>query len=501
MKLNDLDSSLARFLYGHAPFASAPMFAPGEMVGDWKVQAFLGRGGSGEVYRAENIHLGSFGALKVLSRDGSKARDRFRLEARLLAETTCAAFPLFCAYGEDGGRPYVVTEMLEPIELPSKDCAVAKFIDGVCVGVAELHRLGYVHRDIKPSNIMRRPSTGEPVLIDLGLVRASDDTPLGRNSTLSVVDGQANGVGTPGYSAPEQFSGGAISSSADIHALGVLINECFNGNPHGDWSRIVRRSTSSIPEQRYASVEQFVKAVRHRHRTKRLAGALSLCLAASLCAFLLAARMTDTGRLPDSAERQPKSIMDIGLSIEDMRRAMQDTSVENVSTNVQYVNWDEIGKTYLCNETEVTEIWLDNRTLKVKSPVVLSGRRKVYIAGPGLLDADISGSNEVVVCIARNATLLNRTRIEYPESGIAYSLIGDGYLNFVNLAMPKDKAIGNVYSSRNDGILRFGGPLSYREARADEFRKTLEAERRKKEHRRNSHNLRDIGVVSEPRMP
>lgn len=125
----------------------------------------------------------------------------------------------------------------------------------------------------------------------------------------------------------------------------------------------------------------------------------------------------------------------------------------------------------------------------------------MYIAGPGLLDADISGSNEVVVCIARNATLLNRTRIEYPESGIACSLIGDGYLNFVNLAMPKDKAIGNVYSSRNDGILRFGGPLSYREARADEFRKTLEAERRKKEHRRNSHNLRDIGVVSEPRMP
>ena len=259
--MDDKSLSIDRFLSGHAPFVPKPLYAPGTKVGDWKVLAFLGRGGSGEVYRAENALLGTTGALKVLVREDAKAKERFRLEARLLAETTCAAFPQFCAYGESEGRLYAVTELLEPMELPSEDRTVAEFIEKVCVGVAELHRLGYIHRDIKPSNIMCRPSTGEPVLIDLGLVKAPDDTPSGRNSTMSVVDGRATGVGTPGYSAPEQFSGGMIAPTADIHALGILVNACFNGKPPSSWTRIVRRSTSSIPEQRYASVEQFVKAI------------------------------------------------------------------------------------------------------------------------------------------------------------------------------------------------------------------------------------------------
>ena len=497
METDEKSAAIERFLRGHEPFAEKPLYAPGETVGDWRVLAFLGHGGSGEVYRAENVRLGTIGALKALTRGDDKAKERFRLEARLLSRATCAAFPRFCAYGEADGRPYVVTEVLEPMDLPSTDRAVADFIEKVCVGVAELHRLGYVHRDIKPANIMRRPATGEPVLIDLGLVRSSDDRPDGRNSTTSIVDGRAVGVGTPGYSAPEQFSGGNISPAADIHALGILANACFKGRPPRVWAGIIRRSTSSIPEQRYASVEAFVKAVRHRRRGRRVAIGVALGLTAILGVFIWATSINGGDywiRQAWLAGRQMRSIKDLRFTDEELRQVFQDTSSENIDTTVRIVKWKDIGETKVVNGTPVTTIWLDEKTLKVTEPVVLDGKRKVYIAGPGLLDADISGAKGVTVEIARNAALINRSPKPYPESGITYSLRGESYLNFLNQKWPEDKDIRNVYVDGENEIIRFGGPLTYREARQDAYKQALEAHRRDAERRRKSHDLRDAGV-------
>ena len=486
------------FLRGHEPFDAEPTFAEGDIVGDWKVLAFLGRGGSGEVYRAENVHIGTVGALKALTREDAKARDRFRLEARLLSGATCAAFPRFCAYGEADGRPYLVTELLEPMDLPSTDGLVADFIGKVCVGVAELHRLGYVHRDIKPSNIMRRPTTGEPVLIDLGLVRSADDKPDGRNSTFSIVDGQAVGVGTPGYSAPEQFSGGNISPAADIHALGMLANTCFKGKPPRLWAGIIRRSTSSIPEQRYASVVRFVNANRHRRRVRRLVLCTAVLGMVALAAFIWATKHggseSQAPTMGGNESRQPRSILDVRFTDEEMRQILQDTSVENIDPTEHVVKWSDIGETTMVNGTTVTKIWLDEKTLKVVEPVVLDGKHKVYIAGPGLLDADISGTKDVSIDVVRNAALINRSQKAYPESGITYTLRGDSYLNFLNQKSPEDKNIRNVYADGEGEIIRFGGPLTYREARQDAYRQGLEAHRRDAERRRKSHDLRDVGI-------
>lgn len=487
MKSDTKAEGIESFLLGHEPFADEPIYAEGDTVGDWKVLAFLGRGGSGEVYRVENRHLGTVGALKALVREDAKARERFKLEARLLCEASCAAFPRFYAFGESDGRPFAVTELLEPMKLPSTDKAVADFIEKVCIGVAELHRLGYIHRDIKPSNIMCRPSTGEPVLIDLGLVRASDEKPEGRNSTYSIVDGQAVGVGTPGFSAPEQFSGGDISPVADIHALGMLANTCFKGKPSRLWTGIIRRSTSSIPEQRYATVEEFVKAIQHRRRRRKTVAALSVLVVAAFgIAFWLAG-----GR---STPQQPRSIMDIRFTDEEMRQILQDTSVENIDPTERIVKWSDLGKTEVVNGVSVTKIWLDERTHKVVEPVVLGGRQKVYIAGPGLLDADISGEKGVSVELVRNAALINRSGKPYPESGVTYTLRGESYLNFLNQKSPEDKNIRNVYVGGESEIIRFGGPLTYREARADDYRRGLEAHRRDAERRRKSHDLRDLGI-------
>ena len=88
-------------------------YSPEEMFGEWRVTAFLGRGGSGEVYRVVHVSLGTAAALKVCVRDTGRddARDaavcaRFRREAELLAKNTHPAFPRFMGFGERDGRPW-----------------------------------------------------------------------------------------------------------------------------------------------------------------------------------------------------------------------------------------------------------------------------------------------------------------------------------------------------------------------------------------------------------
>lgn len=257
------------FLRSHGPFEKPSIIAEGDSVGEWTVRAFLGRGGSAEVYRSENETTGIVAALKVLCKTDDRTRERFRREARLLAEIQSAAFPKFYGAGYDDGRFYIAEELLEPIALPKTDSDVARFIIAVATGVGELHRRGLVHRDIKPRNVMVRPATGESVLVDMGLAKEYKDAALA-NDAVSVVDGYAVGVGTPGFSAPEQFVGGKIGPATDIHALGMLADACFDGKPSGAWAKIIRRSTSSIPEQRYSSIAEFIRAVRHRHAARWL---------------------------------------------------------------------------------------------------------------------------------------------------------------------------------------------------------------------------------------
>ena len=155
------EPDIERFLASHGPFEKAPLARSGEAVGDWRVTAFLGRGATSEVYRAENAVTRQVGAVKLFTRGDDRALARFRREVSLLAEADSAALPRFYGAGEHAGRAFLAMELLEPAELPSADSAVARFILGVCAGVEALHARGYVHRDIKPHNVMCRPSTGE----------------------------------------------------------------------------------------------------------------------------------------------------------------------------------------------------------------------------------------------------------------------------------------------------------------------------------------------------
>lgn len=320
------ESELERCLRRHGRFEAPPVTSEGSIIGGWKVLAFLGRGGSAEVCRAENEAAGIVGALKILYRADDKARARFRREIRLAAELSGSAFPKFYGAGEDSEHLYLAEELLEPMELPRGDAAVARYVLGVARAVEELHKRGFVHRDIKPRNVMMRPSTGECVLIDLGLAK-EDDTLRSQNDTLSVVDGHAVGVGTPGFSAPEQFAGGKIGVAADIHALGVLVNVCFDGKPPSSWTRIIRRSTSSIPEQRYASVAEFTRAVRHRHEARWWTCAAAVGLAAvGVSAILAALTRKDWSRSQPEALQENRGVIE-GTENEN-RTLIKDTIAE-----------------------------------------------------------------------------------------------------------------------------------------------------------------------------
>ena len=256
--MDDRSDPIEAMCAAHGPVDSAGRFPPGTIFGDWRVTAFIGRGGSGEVYCAEHAALGTPVAVKVLVRDEERARARFEREAKLLAELKSESFPRFYGYGEANGVPYIAMELLEPGDMPSGDKAVARFMLKVCDAVAELHSHGLVHRDIKPGNILWR--SGVPVLSDMGLVKRITTSDFGhRTSSLTL-----GGVGTPGYGAPEQMERGEVSFASDIHALGVLADHCFGGNPPRAWTRIIERATSSIPDRRYASVKSFARAIRHR---------------------------------------------------------------------------------------------------------------------------------------------------------------------------------------------------------------------------------------------
>lgn len=259
-----MEDSLEEWLKAKSP-AEDSMAAckTGDVVGDWKILALLGKGGSAEVYRAEHVRSHQIGALKLLCRQEGNSRKRFLQECDLLRMQQLSCFARYFDAGEKDGRLFLVTEELHSFELPHKDPQVTQFILEVCKAVSVLHAEGYVHRDIKPGNIMRRED-GSYVLIDLGLVKkmSNGDCPQFESEQLSIVDGQRVCVGTPGFSAPEQFVSGKATEASDIHAIAMLVNACFDGKPPVNWLRLIERATSSINSRRYQSIKGMVYAIR-----------------------------------------------------------------------------------------------------------------------------------------------------------------------------------------------------------------------------------------------
>lgn len=260
------EGEIESFLSAHQRVFT-PRFAEGDVIGDWRIVTFIARGGTAEVYRGVRGSNGQVAALKVLHKDDEVHRQRLAREAEFLRTHKHPAFPtLLDSRIAEAGPSYLAEEFLYPLELPRKDGAVAQLMLKLCAAVGYLHSRGLVHRDLKPSNIMTRREGGtDPVIVDFGLLRTGASTVVPRADSLTIENGRLVGVGTPGYGAPEQFIGGEVSPSVDIHALGVLADRCFDGMPSSTWERIIRRATSSLPNLRYPTVEVMARLIRCRH--------------------------------------------------------------------------------------------------------------------------------------------------------------------------------------------------------------------------------------------
>lgn len=304
------------------PVASDPLL--GITIDDrYKVEALIGKGAVGSVYKARHELLGRDVALKVLH--GYLGADpeslvRFHREAKALSRLEHPHLLTLYDFGmTPDGQPYFVMDFLEGTTLakllekegrldPERAVAI---LAQVADALSEAHRKGIVHRDLKPANIVliERDSTREFVkLVDFSIAKMSD------GGTSDMVQLTVDGIicGSPAYMSPEQCRGGDVDQRSDIYSMGVLLFETLTGqrpftakdlvslmylhvNDHPpqlsdvdtsltfpqDLEDMVKRALSKEPDKRQSSVEEFMseltqslkcldfKAVRKRTEQER----------------------------------------------------------------------------------------------------------------------------------------------------------------------------------------------------------------------------------------
>ena len=203
-------------------------FTPGAILAErYRIIGLLGRGGMGEVYRADDLKLGQPVALKFLPTH--LASDRDRLE-RFYAEVRIArqvSHPNVCRVydvGEIDGQQYLSMEYVDGEDLASLLKRIGRLpperaLDisrELCAGLAAAHERGVLHRDLKPANVMV-DGRGRARITDFGLAVAAGE----------VVEGEISG--TPAYMAPEQLDGKGASVRSDVYSLGLVLYELYTG--------------------------------------------------------------------------------------------------------------------------------------------------------------------------------------------------------------------------------------------------------------------------------
>jgi serine/threonine-protein kinase len=209
--------------------SSEGRFLPGRLlVGRYRIVALLGRGGMGEVYRADDLTLGQPVALKFLPEKAASDEamlERFRNEVRIARRVSHPNVCRVYDVGEVGGHSFFTMEYVDGEDLASllrrigrlpsdKALEIARQL---CAGLAAAHSRGVLHRDLKPANIML-DGRGQVVVTDFGLAGLADQ----------IVGGEVRS-GTPAYMAPEQLAGKEVNVKSDIYALGLVLYEVFTG--------------------------------------------------------------------------------------------------------------------------------------------------------------------------------------------------------------------------------------------------------------------------------
>ena len=232
----------------------------------YRIISLVGRGGMGEVYKAEDLKLDQVVALKFLPEpialdDGALAR--FRNEVRITRQIShpnvCRVYDI----GEVDGRHFLSMEFIDGEDLSSllrrigrlpgdKATEVARQI---CAGLAAAHDNGVLHRDLKPANVMI-DGRGKARVTDFGIAVVAQE-----------VRGDGVIAGTPNYMAPEQLSGKEVTQQSDIYALGLVLYELFTGkrvfeaNTVRDMLKLHDQSTPTTPSSHVKNIDPLVEKI------------------------------------------------------------------------------------------------------------------------------------------------------------------------------------------------------------------------------------------------
>jgi serine/threonine protein kinase/tetratricopeptide (TPR) repeat protein len=210
----------------------------GRRIGAYTILSHIGTGGMGSVWLAERSD-GRFErrtAIKFLSLGlaGSGGAERFKREGSILGRLAHSHIAeLMDAGVSPDGQPYLVLEHVEGEHIDrycdqnrlDVEARVRIFLD-VLAAVAHAHANLIVHRDLKPSNVLVRKD-GQVKLLDFGIAKLLENE--GQAGTATLLTREAGGALTPAYAAPEQVSGGAVTTATDVYALGVLLYVLLTG--------------------------------------------------------------------------------------------------------------------------------------------------------------------------------------------------------------------------------------------------------------------------------
>jgi Protein kinase domain len=245
--------------------AQKERFPPGTLLASrYRIVSCLGKGGMGEVFRADDLILGQPVALKFLPESAksnvnllTRFYDEVRIARQISHKNVCRVYDI----GEVEGQPYLSMEYIDGEDLGSLLRRIGRlpadkateFARKLCAAVAAAHAQGVLHRDLKPANIMI-DARGELRVTDFGLAAIAEQ-----------LKGDEIRSGTPAYMAPEQLTGTEVSAQSDLYAVGLILYEMFTGKlPHqadsiAEITRLRQESRTTNPSALVGDLDKAVE--------------------------------------------------------------------------------------------------------------------------------------------------------------------------------------------------------------------------------------------------
>ena len=247
-------------------------YVPGATLDErYRIVSPLGKGGMGEVYRAEDLKLGQTVALKFLPQSLARNPDaltQFTREVRLTRQIShpnvCRVFDLGEISDASGNlHTFLTMEFVDGEDLASLMRRIGRLPSDkaldiarqMCAGLAAAHEQEIIHRDLKPANVML-DGRGRVRITDFGLAEVS-----------AKLHGDQERAGTPAYMSPEQFSGGEITAKSDLYSLGLVMYEIFTGKrpftaaTYGEMAQLREKSAITLPSTYVKEIDPLVERV------------------------------------------------------------------------------------------------------------------------------------------------------------------------------------------------------------------------------------------------